>query len=115
LSRPSVPCPTEQDLARMTNGRPIGGFKKRCPGEPSDYRKSPGTATYQNPDCQKTTLPARKGEQSSWSIQEALPWRGRTVEQVPERRSFKGQRPRYIEHRSKQDKEQSRGHQKRNQ
>jgi len=35
LSRPSVPCPTEQDPAQRKSDRSICGFKRRCPG---DYR-----------------------------------------------------------------------------
>jgi len=87
LSKPSVPCPTEQDLPRRTSRRPIWGFKKRCPGEPRDYRRSPWTTTDQNPECQRTTLSARKGEQSTgWGIQEALSWWSPTVHQVAKQR-----------------------------
>jgi len=53
-SRPSVPCPSEQDLARRTSGRSTCSFKRRCPEEPSDYQRSPGTATNQNPECQSS-------------------------------------------------------------
>jgi len=48
-----VPCRTEHVLPQMTSSRSTSGFKRRCPGEPSDYRRSPGTATDRNPECQK--------------------------------------------------------------
>jgi len=39
LSKPSVPCQTEQVLTRRASGQSICGFKMRRPGEPSDYRE----------------------------------------------------------------------------
>jgi len=51
--RPSVPCRDKKDLERRTSGVSICGFKRRCPGEPCDYRRSLRTATVQKPECQK--------------------------------------------------------------
>jgi len=92
--KPSVPFPTEQVLARRTSVRSICAFKKRCPGEPSGYRWSPRTATDRSPECQRTILPASKGEQSAGEAFKALSWRSPTVQQIPERRTSKTSRAR---------------------
>jgi len=52
FSRPSVVCSTEPDLARRTSHW-ICGFERCCPGELSDYLRSPGIATNQNPEARK--------------------------------------------------------------
>jgi len=43
---PNVPFPTEQDLALRRSSRSIRGFKRRCPGEPSDNRRGLGIYIY---------------------------------------------------------------------
>jgi len=62
-----VPCPTEQDLARGMSNRSICGFKRRCPGKPSDSGKVPEhqptkTPSAREPHYQKERASSRPVE-----------------------------------------------------
>jgi len=59
--RPSISCLTKQDLGRRTSGVSICGFKRRCIGDHCGYRRSPRTASAQNPECQKRQATSQKG------------------------------------------------------